>query len=375
MTQVTIAGAGVAAVECALALRSAAGSQLDIELLAPATEFVHRPVSVESPFGGPPAPRIALDRLDVRLHRDALASVDPESRRVNTRDGEALPYEILVIATGVRSREAVPGASTFRGPMSVGLVEQAVERVFANPQLRLAFVAPAGARWLLPLYELALLSAATLRDGGVDDPDIVVATPEHAPLEILGPAVSEAVSDALAGAGVDLVTSGAAVSAFEGAVRLASGEMIGADLAVALPELAGPRIAGLPQDDEGYLPVDEHGRVLGCTDVYAAGDVTDFPIKHGGLAAQQADAVADAIAAGLGAVGHPEPFRPIMRALLLTGRDPLYLRAELGTGGFLPVAGTISTEPLWSPPEKVGGRHLASFLATGAPGAPLTDLA
>jgi sulfide:quinone oxidoreductase len=332
-------------------------------------------VSVESPFGGPPAPRIALDRLDVRLHRDALASVDPESRRVNTRDGEALPYEILVIATGVRSREAVPGASTFRGPMSVGLVEQAVERVFANPQLRLAFVAPAGARWLLPLYELALLSAATLRDGGVDDPDIVVATPEHAPLEILGPAVSEAVSDALAGAGVDLVTSGAAVSAFEGAVRLASGEMIGADLAVALPELAGPRIAGLPQDDEGYLPVDEHGRVLGCTDVYAAGDVTDFPIKHGGLAAQQADAVADAIAAGLGAVGHPEPFRPIMRALLLTGRDPLYLRAELGTGGFLPVAGTISTEPLWSPPEKVGGRHLASFLATGAPGAPLTDLA
>jgi sulfide:quinone oxidoreductase len=375
MTQVTIAGAGVAAVECALALRSAAGSQLDIELLAPATEFVHRPVSVESPFGGPPAPRIALDRLDVRLHRDALASVDPESRRVNTRDGEALPYEILVIATGVRSREAVPGASTFRGPMSVGLVEQAVERVFANPQLRLAFVAPAGARWLLPLYELALLSATTLRDGGVDDPDIVVATPEHAPLEILGPAVSEAVSDALAGAGVDLVTSGAAVSAFEGAVRLASGEMIGADLAVALPELAGPRIAGLPQDDEGYLPVDEHGRVLGCTDVYAAGDVTDFPIKHGGLAAQQADAVADAIAAGLGAVGHPEPFRPIMRALLLTGRDPLYLRAELGTGGFLPVAGTISTEPLWSPPEKVGGRHLASFLATGAPGAPLTDLA
>jgi sulfide:quinone oxidoreductase len=375
MTQVTIAGAGVAAVECALALRSAAGSQLDIELLAPATEFVHRPVSVESPFGGPPAPRIALDRLDVRLHRDALASVDPESRRVNTRDGEALPYEILVIATGVRSREAVPGASTFRGPMSVGLVEQAVERVFANPQLRLAFVAPAGARWLLPLYELALLSAATLRDGGVDDPDIVVATPEHAPLEILGPAVSEAVSDALAGAGVDLVTSGAAVSAFEGAVRLASGEMIGADLAVALPELAGPRIAGLPQDDEGYLPVDEHGRVLGCTDVYAAGDVTDFPIKHGGLAAQQADAVADAIAAGLGAVGHPEPFRPIMRALLLTGRDPLYLRAELGTGGFFPVAGTISTEPLWSPPEKVGGRHLASFLATGAPGAPLTDLA
>jgi sulfide:quinone oxidoreductase len=374
MTRVTIAGAGVAAVECVLALRAVAGSRVDIELLAPAAELVHRPVSVASPFGGPPAPRIALDGLGVRLRRDALVSVDPDSRHVLTRDDETVPYEILVVATGARSREAVSGAATFRGPMSVGLVEQAVERVFADPRLRLAFVAPAGARWLLPLYELALLSATTLRDGGVDDPDILVATPEHAPLEALGPAVSEAVRDALDRAGIDLITSAAAVGAFEGAVRLESGAVIGADLTVALPELVGPRIAGLPYDDEGYLPIDEHGHVARCTDVYAAGDATAFPIKHGGLAAQQADAVADAIAARLGAIGYPEPFRPILRALLLTGREPLYLRAELGSTGVPPVAGTVSTEPLWTPPEKVGGRHLASFLATGTAGAPLTDV-
>jgi sulfide:quinone oxidoreductase len=366
MTHVTIAGAGVAAVECVLALRAVAGSRVDIELLAPAAEFVHRPVSVESPFGGPPAPRIALDRLDVRLRRDSLVSVDPDSRRVLTRDGESVPYELLVVATGARSREVVSGAATFRGPMSVGLVEQAVERVFANPELRLAFVAPAGSRWLVPLYELAMLSATTLRDGGVDDPDILVATPEHAPLEALGPAVSEAVRDALDRNGIDLVTSAAAVSAFEGGVRLESGAVIGADMAVALPELVGPHIAGLPQDDEGYLPVDEHGHVTGCVDVYAAGDATAFPIKHGGLGAQQADAVADAIGARIGTVGHPEPFRPILRALLLTGREPLYLRAELGSEG------VASTEPLWSPPEKVGGRHLAPFLA-GTTGATLTD--
>jgi sulfide:quinone oxidoreductase len=285
-----------------------------------------------------------------------------------------VPYEILVIGTGARSREVVSGAATFRGPMSVGLVEQAVERVFAEPQLRLAFVAPAGSRWLLPLYELALLSATALKDGGVDDPDVVVATPEHAPLEALGPAVSEAVRGALDRTGVDLITSAAAVGAVEGAVRLESGAVVGADLAVALPELVGPRIAGLPNDGDGYLPVDESGRVIGCADVYAAGDATAFPIKHGGLAAQQADAVADAIGARVGTVGHPEPFRPVLRALLLTGRDPLYLRAELGTGGLLPVAGTVSTQPLWSPPEKVGGRYLASFLATGRVGAPLTDL-
>ena len=377
MTRVLIAGAGVAAVESVLALRALAGTQVEIELLAPAPELVLRPSSVQTPFGGAPAPRIALadlaGQLEVRLHRDGLASVESEQHHVLTRDGDYVPYEILVVATGARSHEAVSGAVTFRGPMSAGAVEQAVARVLSEPQLRLAFVAPAGSRWVLPLYELALLSAAMLRDGGVADPDIVVATPEHAPLEALGAAVGEAVRGALDRAGIDLITSATAVGAFEGAVRLESGGLIEADVAIALPELVGPRIAGLPHDDEGYLPVDVHGRVAGCADVYAAGDATSFPLKHGGLAAQQADAVAEAIGARLGTVGLPEPFRPVLRAMMLTGADPLYLRAELGTGGLLPAAGTVSAEPLWSPPGKIGGRYIAAFLESGAAGDPLKD--
>lgn len=363
MPRILIAGAGAAAVECVLALRAAAGPRADVELLAPAAELVVRPLSVATPFGGEPAPRIALDRLGVHVHRDALASVESERHRVLTRDGDRVPYDMLVVATGARSRPAVPGAATFRGPMSTGIVEHALDRLTVDPGLRLAFVAPAGARWLVPLYELALLGAAALRERGVADPDIVVATPEHVPLEVLGPTAGEAVRGELDRAGVDLVTSATAVAALDGAVRLENGGLLDADLVVALPELVGPRIAGLPHDDAGFLVVDEHGRVAGASDVYAAGDATDCPVKHGGLAAQQADAVADAIGARLGCVGHPEPFRPILRALLLTGGDPLYLRAEL------PGTARVSREPLWSPPEKLAGRHLAAFLA----GAPLSD--
>ena len=69
----------------------------------------------------------------MRLHRDGLASVESERHRVLTRDGDSVRYEILVVATGARSREVVSGAATFRGPMSAGLVEQAIDRVFANP--------------------------------------------------------------------------------------------------------------------------------------------------------------------------------------------------------------------------------------------------
>jgi sulfide:quinone oxidoreductase len=383
MNRALIAGAGVAALECAIALRELAGPSVNIELLAPVAELVHRPSSVATPFGGVPAARMDLrglaDELGVRLHRDALESVEPETHHARTRDGRSLPYDILVVATGARSREAVPGAIAFRGPMSAGAIEQAVDRVAADPSLRLAFAAPPGMRWLLPLYELALLSAATLRDRGVADPDIVVVTGEHEPLEAFGPAASEALRAELDRAGVGLVTSDAAVGSFGAALRLASGALLAADIVVALPEVVGPRIPGVPHDDDGFIRVDEHGQVDGCADVYAAGDATAFPIKHGGLAAQQADAVAEAIGARLGTVAIPEPFRPVLRGLLLTGGRSLYLRTELGPGGLrehrlLPTPGTASHGALWWPPGKVAGRYLTRFLATATPsGSALED--
>ena len=79
---------------------------------------------------------------------------------------------------------------------------------------------------------------------------------------------------------------------------------------IALPRLRGRRIAGLPCDDDGFIPIDEHARVAGVPGVYAAGDITAGPIKQGGLAAQQADAAAEAIAAEAGAELTPAPTAP-----------------------------------------------------------------
>ena len=96
--------------------------------------------------------------------------------------------------------------------------------------------------------------------------------------------------------------------------------------------------------------------------MFAAGDATAFPIKQGGLAAQQADAVAEAIAASVGADIDPQPFRPILRGVLLTGGPARYLRADISGG-----AGddsTISGEALWWPPDKIAGRYLAPYLSS-----------
>jgi sulfide:quinone oxidoreductase len=131
---------------------------------------------------------------------------------------------------------------------------------------------------------------------------------------------------------------------------------------VALPRLEGPRIPGIPQDADGFIATDLSGRVHGLASVYAAGDITQFPIKQGGIAAQQADAVAEVIAAQAGAVVQPHRFQPVLRGLLLTGGAPRYLRSEPhgGQGD----TSTVSDEPLWWPPGKIVGRYLAPFLAS-----------
>ena len=132
------------------------------------------------------------------------------------------------------------------------------------------------------------------------------------------------------------------------------------DYVVTLPLLRGPGLAGVPAiKPHEFLPVDEYGRVTGLTDVYAAGDAVDFPIKQGGLASQQADAVAEHVAAHYGADIEPAPFRPMLRGMLFTGEDPLYMRSR-GPGTDPEVPG--AWYPLWWPPTKIAGRYLAPYL-------------
>jgi sulfide:quinone oxidoreductase len=111
--------------------------------------------------------------------------------------------------------------------------------------------------------------------------------------------------------------------------------------------------------------------------VFAAGDATTFPLKQGGLATQQADAAAEAIAAELGVAVEPVPFRPVLRGLLMTGGAPLYLRSRLSPVGE-PQSSTarrtrrrpasaVSRRALWWPPGKIAGRYLAPLQATARP--------
>jgi sulfide:quinone oxidoreductase len=148
----------------------------------------------------------------------------------------------------------------------------------------------------------------------------------------------------------------------DGRLVVTPGEPVAADRVVALPVLEGPRLPGVPHDAKGFVPTDPYGRVEGLDYVYAAGDATTFPVKQGGIATQQADAVAKSIAAVAGAPVTPEPFRPVLRGLLLTGNTPAYLRAELRGGQG--EASLMDMEPLWWSPSKIAGQYLSRYIVT-----------
>jgi sulfide:quinone oxidoreductase len=114
------------------------------------------------------------------------------------------------------------------------------------------------------------------------------------------------------------------------------------------------------QDARGFIPVDVHCMVRGMKRVYAAGDATDFPVKFGGIAAQQAAVAAESIAALAGAPVQPSKFNPVIHGTLLGAEKPLYLSAHI-TGGH-GSASEVGEKPTWSPSTKIVARYLAPYL-------------
>jgi sulfide:quinone oxidoreductase len=381
--RIVIAGAGIAGLEALLALRVLAGPRARIELVTDAAREEDRPMSVVEPFDrGLASTRdimeIAADqRAD--LHFDRLVAVDVE-RRVARFAGQDRPYDSLIVATGARPEVQFSQAVTFRGPRDVVAMRGVRDDLLSGAATSAVFVIPSMSAWPLPLYELALMTGADLR-AHRRDAELTIVTPEAAPMELFGPAAAEALRPLLSQRGVAVRTNTRVVGVQEGVVTDDAGAEMRADRVVTVPIAHGRPPANLASDRRGFLRCDAHGRVVGAPGVYAAGDVTAFPLKQGGLAAQQADAVAEAIAAELGAAIDPQPFVPVIRGMLLIGGQVLYLRAQIGSGEGvveeLGVRGDASARPLWWPPAKVAAKYLGPYLATARPPRlgldPLTD--
>ena len=363
--RVLIAGGGVAALEALIALRDLAAERVEITMLAPDEHFVYRPHAVAQPFARGDIQRVQLAQVaadfGAELIQDSLAAVWPQARVVKLGIGAEVGYDRLLVALGARRERVFDHATTFAGPDDAEAVRDVLESIANGESTRIAFVVPSGTSWSLPLYELALMTAKRARELGASA-RITFVTPEERPLAVFGPSVATEVQAMLDAAEIRTVCSAIAEVPAEGLVVVRPAhEEIECDRIVALPRLRGIPIKSLPHDADGFLPIDAHARVRDVEAVFAAGDGTDFPVKQGGIACQQADAAAETIARAAGAPVEPRSFRPVLRGHLITGAEPRFLRTDLA--GREGDAAATSDRPLWWPPSKISGRYLAPYLS------------
>jgi sulfide:quinone oxidoreductase len=370
--KVVIAGGGFAAVEAMLALRALAEDRIDVELVAPRAELVYRPAAPQELFGDGEVTSFDLAELaadaGATYRRGTVAAVASQARRIRLASDAHLDYSALILAVGARARSAIPGATTFRDQRDAAAVRRALDEAWAQERRRVVFAAPPGVTWTLPLYELALLTAAEAEDRRLDA-EVTVATPERAPLQIFGATASARVARLLAERDVRFAGCTHPTAAPRGALEALYEDARPADAVIAIPRLEGQRISGVPSDWSGFVLTDAVGRVEGLPDVYAAGDLTEYPVKQGGLAAQQAETVARAALATLAGAPVPEPEARELRARLVGGSKPLMLRVRLDDAGRPTDDGEVSAAPVdtaW-PTEKVFRRYLAPYLAARAP--------
>lgn len=366
--RVVICGGGIAAVEGLLHLRRLAGDSVDIELVAPGDDLVYRPLAVRQPFAFGPPKRYPLRRIarDARADwtQDALEWVDPDARVVHTAEGRRVEYDALLIAVGARQVEPYKHAATFRDAEADATYHGIIQDVEGGYTRKLAFIQPVGPVWPLPLYELALMTAERAESMDIRDLQLSLVTPEPRPLAVFGTAVSEIVANRLARAGVTLHTNALAKVPAKRRVLIQPQNLELEDQRiVTMPRIAGPAIRGLPGGgSHGFLPIDKHCAVHGTGGrVFAAGDAANYPIKHGGLGAQMADAAAAAIAVLAGAQDTAPAFNPVIRGKLLTGRDPVYISAHpVGAESF---ESEVYDEPPWPSDDKVIAEELGPYLA------------
>jgi sulfide:quinone oxidoreductase len=297
--------------------------------------------------------------VGAELIGDHVSAVVPEDHLVATVDHGLVAYDELIVCAGARPYPAFAEGVTFEREASPEDFDEALLDLGGGFAPHVAIVVPDGVSWTLPAYELALLTSAWARRGQGAEHRITLLTHEPAPLAAFGATVGRAVDELLGEAGV-VVRCGVHPDVVTATSLRAGGMWIGVDRIISLPQVAGPRLAGLPSDPRGFIPVETDGRVVGVSDVHVAGDAAVSPIKQGGLAAQQAAAVAADIARRAGASVPATVDGPVLRGVLLTAHGPRFLRTELddpdGTS-------TFSESPLWWPPTKIASRWLAPYLA------------
>jgi NADPH-dependent 2,4-dienoyl-CoA reductase/sulfur reductase-like enzyme/nitrite reductase/ring-hydroxylating ferredoxin subunit len=279
--RVVIAGAGAAALSCALTLRGE-GYEGAIEMIAPGAPLPYdRTMLSKGVLSGDKTPddlalvpAAALRERDIARIDGRVVRVEPG--RVHLEDGGTHAFDALVLAPGGTPRRPdLPGA---------GLSGVHVLRGLPDAEALVAAAGEAGRAVLVGGGFIGLEGALSLAKRGLD---VTVVTRDEIPLaKVVGSEVGRVILAETEARGVRFVTGSLAEVTGEGraaGVRLEDGTEIAADLVLLAmgvsPATAG--IEGLPLDEDGGVSVGADLSVSGAEMIFVAGDAARAPTPFG----------------------------------------------------------------------------------------------
>jgi sulfide:quinone oxidoreductase len=217
------------------------------------------------------------------VHRvtGTIRAIDPAARTVTLVDGNDVPFDALVIATGARNViDNVPG---LRDAAERGVAVHyysAADAAHAHEALRtftggkLVFLVTSQPyRCPVAPYEGAMLAADLLRDNGSrDTTDIAVYSPEKQPMPSAGPFAGPELVTLLNANGIDFLGEHAVASIDAGArqIRFHNGTITDFDLLVFIP----PHEPAVTLDGPGWIEVDATTMQTQHPGIFAIGDTT-----------------------------------------------------------------------------------------------------
>ncbi|WP_084507445.1 NAD(P)/FAD-dependent oxidoreductase [Geminicoccus roseus] len=338
--RVLVVGAGFAGISCVQAL---AGKPLRITLVDHRNYHLFQPLlyQVATAALSPaeiawPIRGILSRQANVEVQLGEVTGVDHEARQVLLQDGRRLPYDRLVLATGVRHayfghdqwEEVAPGLKTIadatriRERILTALEAAEIEPDPARRSRLLTFVVvgggPTGVEMAGAIAELSRHALARdFRRIGPDDARVVLVEGGERVLSTFAPDLSEATRQALVRLGVE-VRLGQNVTECDPDGVIVAGERIWAASVVwAAGVRASPAAAWLsvPADRAGRVLVEPDLSVPGRPGVFVVGDAASLtsegrPVPGIAPAAKQMGRhAARKIASELAGGADPGPFR------------------------------------------------------------------
>jgi sulfide:quinone oxidoreductase len=317
--RIVILGAGFGGLELSTILSDALGDDADVTLIDRGDAFVFGYAKLDVMFGRATPEQVRLPyssfaKPGVRLLRETVTGIDPESRRVTT-DAGVYEADVLVVALGADyALDATPGLAEGGTEFySVAGAERARD-VLPTFTAGRAIVGVCGAPFKCPPApsECALLLHDYLSERGVrDDCEISLVMPFGTPVPP-SPDTSAALLAAFAERRIEFVPGNkvASLDPARHVAVLADGTELPYDLFLGVPQHIAPDVvleSGMAED--GYVPVDSATLATRFPGVYAVGDVATVGVPKAGVFSEgAARVVAASLLARLQGGEEPAPF-------------------------------------------------------------------